>query len=255
MAMRLITAFFLLVTFIALTSCQQQPKAIGELPPPNLTSPQYTQAPPSKTPAPAKPAPSPSTPPPSSKTTTANVPKDWVPSVPARPWRWIIIHHSATTFGNAQIIDGWHKNKGWDELGYDFVIDNGTSGTTDGQIEVGPRWLKQKWGAHTKTADNRFNDFGIGICLVGNFDETRPTPAQMKSVARLVAYMMHAYNIPPDRLLGHSDAKPTDCPGKNMSVAEVRRQASAILTAEGYKPHDPPRVPDSPELLHDAQGD
>jgi len=253
--MRPITALILLIGWMALAGCQQAPTATVELPPPNLGQPQITPAPPpAKTPAPAKPVPVPSTPLPR-KTVAANVPRDWVPPVPARPWRWIIIHHSATAFGNAQIIDGWHKNKGWDELGYDFVIDNGTSGTADGQIEVGPRWIKQKWGAHTKTADNRFNDFGIGICLVGNFDETQPTAAQMKSVAKLVAYMMYTYNITADRVLGHRDAKPTDCPGKNMSVAEVRRLATEILTAEGKKPKDAPRVAGGQELLHDAQGD
>jgi hypothetical protein len=157
---------------------------------------------------------------------------EWVPAAEPRPWQWIIIHHSATQYGNAHIIDGWHRDKGWDELGYHFVIDNGNAGG-DGQIEVGPRWPKQKWGAHTKTADNRFNDFGIGICLVGNFDVDHPTDAQMKSVAKLVAYLMKTYRISADHIIGHGDAKPTDCPGRNMSVADVRRAATALLVASG----------------------
>src|SRR2546423_1565105 len=128
----------------------------------------------------------------------------------ARSWKWIVIHHSATHSGGAATFDRMHREKGWDELGYHFVVGNGTD-TRNGQIEVGPRWGKQKWGAHAKTADNRYNDFGIGICLVGNFDVDRPTDDQMKSLSKLVAYLMKTYHIPPDRVLGHGDTKPTDC--------------------------------------------
>ena len=61
----------------------------------------------------------------------------WVPPVAARPWRWIVVHHSDTTTGGAAAFDKMHREKGWDELGYDFVIGNG-SDTGDGQVEVGP---------------------------------------------------------------------------------------------------------------------
>jgi hypothetical protein len=159
------------------------------------------------------------------------VPADWIAPVAPRDWQWIIIHHSATTFGNAAIIDAWHRQKGWDELGYHFVVGNG-SNSGNGQVEVGPRWIKQKWGAHTRTPDNRFNETGIGICVVGNFDFDHPTAAQMQSLARLVAYLMKTYKIPPERVIGHGQAKPTDCPGRFMNVLEVRRLALAILTAE-----------------------
>jgi hypothetical protein len=159
------------------------------------------------------------------------VPLGWVPPVAPRPWRWIVIHHSDTTTGGAVAFDKMHKAKGWDELGYDFVIGNG-SDTGDGQIEVGSRWTKQKIGAHAKTADNRFNEYGIGICLVGNFMVERPTPAQMKSLDKLVAYLMVTYHITPDDIIRHKDTKPTDCPGQYLNVALVRQQAM-ILAGSG----------------------
>lgn len=159
---------------------------------------------------------------------SSGVPRGWAPPVKARPWRWIVIHHSATDHGGAKAFDKMHRDKGWDELGYHFVIGNGTD-TPDGMVEVGSRWPKQKYGAHCKTPDNRYNEYGIGICLVGNFDNTRPTPAQMKALARLTAYLMQTYRIPASRVIGHGDAKPTDCPGHNMSVASVRRMAQAIV--------------------------
>ncbi len=166
---------------------------------------------------------------------SASLPAGWVPPVAVRPWRYIVIHHSATLTGGAAAFDRMHRDKGWDELGYHWVVGNGTE-TSNGQIEVGPRWLKQKWGAHTKTPDNRFNDYGIGVCLVGNFDITRPTSEQVKSLSKLVAYLMRTYHISADHVLGHGDCKPTDCPGRNMSVASIRRNASQILAASGVDP-------------------
>src|SRR5205085_5735399 len=123
------------------------------------------------------------------------------------------------------------RAKGWDELGYHFVIGNGT-GSRDGQIEVGSRWPKQKWGAHAKTPDQQFNNYGIGICLVGNFDVDRPSPAQVRSLSRLVAFLMKTYNIPASHVIGHGETKPTDCPGRNMSVAQIRQMAITQLAED-----------------------
>ena len=126
-------------------------------------------------------------------------------------------------------FDKEHKAKGWDGVGYHFVIGNGTE-TGDGQVEVTPRWPMQKWGAHAKTLDNRFNEYGIGICLVGNFDVERPSAKQMQNLSRLVAYLMQTYHIPAQNVVGHRDTKPTDCPGRYVNMASVR---SAALAATG----------------------
>jgi N-acetylmuramoyl-L-alanine amidase len=162
------------------------------------------------------------------------IPREWVPlpNAEKRQWKWIIIHHSATPTGGAAAFDRMHKAKGWDELGYHFVIGNGTD-TRNGLVEVGPRWPVQKHGAHDKTPDNQYNEHGIGICLVGNFDLTNPSSEQMKSVARLVAYLSKKYNIPPERILGHGQTKSTDCPGKYLNIAEVRRQSARVLADSG----------------------
>ena len=159
------------------------------------------------------------------------IPKEWTPkATKSDGWRYIVIHHSATPSGGARAFDKMHRAKGWDELGYHFVVGNGTD-TADGQIEVGPRWPKQKWGAHAKTPDNRFNNYGIGICLVGNFDTERPTKAQMQNLSKLVAFLMKTYHIPADHVIGHGDTKATDCPGRNVHIADVRKMASQFLAA------------------------
>jgi len=165
-------------------------------------------------------------------TPTAGIPRDWVPTAPSRRWDWIVIHHSATPVGGAARFGREHMAKGWDELGYHFVIGNGTD-TPVGQIEVGSRWPKQKQGAHCKTPDNRFNESGIGICLVGNFDTAKPSDAQLKATAKLVAYLMKTYHIPADHIIGHGDAKATDCPGKNFRIAQVRRLSAQVFADAG----------------------
>ena len=49
----------------------------------------------------------------------------WASPRNPRPWRYIVIHHSATDAGNAGTFDLQHRRRGWDELGYHFGIDNG----------------------------------------------------------------------------------------------------------------------------------
>jgi len=244
------TAYILLVGLGLAAGCQDSGSTVSSMPEPNFNAPVITrQANPPVAVRPAQPvAPvSPYRPKPPVAVASAGVPREWIPNAPARPWRYIVIHHSDTPTGSAAKFDAAHKAKGWDELGYHFVIGNGTE-TGDGQVEVGPRWPKQKWGAHAKTPDNRYNDYGIGICLVGNFDDTRPTSAQMKSLAKLTAYLMKTYKISPNNVVGHGDTKPTDCPGRNMSVATVRRMATALLADSGWTP-DAATIAAGEELL------
>jgi hypothetical protein len=151
---------------------------------------------------------------------------EWYPGCGRISPRWttIVIHHSATKGGGAKSFDKHHrKDNGWDELGYHFVIGNGTD-TPDGYVEVGSRWHKQKHGAHCKTRGNYHNEHGIGICLVGDFTKTRPTRRQLASLRELVAYLSAACNIPTSRVTTHRAAThKTICPGPNFNLAALRR--------------------------------
>lgn len=224
---------FLLAVILLSAGCQSSPSGgdrAASYPPPNHAGPTVVGLKP--TPLPLHvPAPSPAAPAPAAAPTASlSVPREWTPRTGSRRWRWIVIHHSATPSGSAAVFDRQHRAKGWDELGYHFVIGNGTN-SGDGQVEVGSRWPVQKWGAHAKTPDNRFNEEGIGICLVGNFENTRPTARQMQSLTKLVAYLMQTYKIPANRVIGHRDTgKSTDCPGRNLNLTEVRRQASQMTS-------------------------
>ena len=178
--------------------------------------------------------------PPTQARKTVNVPATWIPlaSAEKRRWDYVVIHHSGGPTGSAAAFDKYHREvRKWDELGYHFVIGNG-SGSGDGQIEVGPRWTKQKHGAHAKTPDNQYNDHGIGICLVGNFDVTRPTARQMQALVRLVAYLSDTYRVPQRGIIGHKmTGKQTDCPGRNLDIAAVR--ASVLRQRNSVAQIDP----------------
>ena len=153
----------------------------------------------------------------------------WLPANLSDRWECIVIHHSASNFGGAVRIDQWHRAKGWDELGYHFVIGNGTD-TPDGAVEVGPRWKKQKYGAHCKTPDEYYNQHGIGICLVGNFDNYDPSVAQMRSLQSLCAFLSKRFHIAPDHIFTHGGVTgKTDCPGKRFDVQKFRAALSASL--------------------------
>lgn len=142
-----------------------------------------------------------------------------------RTWRYIVAHHSATSSGNAEIFHNYHKNNvGMAHgLAYHFVIGNG-SRSGDGEIEIGSRWDRQLHGGHVKS--RTVNQQGIGICLVGNFEKTRPTSRQIASLSSLTGYLR---DLVPNRtrFAVHKEIdgrNHTVCPGRNFPVASLHRQ-------------------------------
>ena len=119
----------------------------------------------------------------------------------------IIIHCADTPEGRdnkAADIDRWHKQRGFDHIGYHYVID------LDGTVEAG-RDL-DCIGAHCKG----HNTNSIGICYIGGADrdtmkpkDTR-TDAQKKSLLLLLKYLRQRY--PDAKIYGHRDFSDKACP-------------------------------------------
>lgn len=159
-------------------------------------------------------------------------PNGWIPSAKLEDksrWKGIVIHHSAASYGDALHEDKVHRSRGFDSLGYHFVINNGLRkrgyGKADGLVQVGERWLKQLTGAHCREngdSSNYYNEHTIGICLIGDFEKTRPTQQQMRSLSKLVRFLKSRYRIPSRQIKGHGDIKPTKCPGKNFSISQFK---------------------------------
>lgn len=118
----------------------------------------------------------------------------------------IIVHCSDTPEGRndtAEDIRRWHKARGFNDIGYHYVID------LDGTIEAG-RDIGVA-GAHTQGQ----NATSIGICYIGGADvdmkpkDTR-TDAQKASLALLIRFLKSKYKGA--TVFGHKDFAPKACP-------------------------------------------
>lgn len=161
---------------------------------------------------------------------------------PARRWRYIVVHHSATPGGNPRAFEAWHRSPSRHfalGMAYHFVIGNGR-GMPDGAIEAGSRWRLQQQGAHIaaalrdeETGANLASE-SIGICLVGNFEHSEPTRAQRAALQRLLAVLQRRYAIASSRVQGHSDIHPghTACPGRALRtlLASMNHSAPELVT-------------------------
>lgn len=121
---------------------------------------------------------------------------------------FIVIHCSATKPGmdiGADEIRQWHKDKGWEDIGYHYVI------RRNGTLEDG-RDLNSV-GAHVAG----FNSRSVGICLVGGVgdlghSENNFTKEQLQTLRDIVKRLLMVW--PNAIVQGHRDfpnvAK--DCP-------------------------------------------
>ena len=163
---------------------------------------------------------------------SGGIPAEWYPPKGVEHnWKMIVIHHSASEFGNAAIFDDWHKQRNWKGVGYDFVICNGNA-ELDGVIETTFRWKEQIAGAHVGgTPNNNANVYGIGICLVGDFNSKAPTTKQMDSLVKLVKFLQQRYNIPTSNIYGHGNTPGytggTECPGKNFPMWQLKQRLNS----------------------------
>lgn len=126
----------------------------------------------------------------------------------------IIVHHTGgtdlnpladTSHHTAKMIKKWHLAKGWDDIGYNWVIER------DGNVVKGRD--ESKSGAHTVG----HNSNSIGICLSGNFDATLPTKAQEASLKKLLVEVMQRYNIKSDAIYPHRRFAKKTCFGNKLS--------------------------------------
>ncbi|MGW7520181.1 peptidoglycan recognition protein family protein [Streptomyces sp. NPDC054796] len=138
-----------------------------------------------------------------------------------------------------------HVGRGWDDIGYNFVVDRcgnvyeGRSGGVNRPVR----------GAHTMG----FNDDSIGIALLGTFEEGMKVPdAALTAVAEVIAWKLRPGVDPHGRtrmvsrsdqsrvdkdtsasfdvVSGHRDAYETDCPGDALyaKLPELRDKVARL---------------------------
>jgi len=140
----------------------------------------------------------------------------------------IVIHHSAFSHASPAEIQGLHMDRrGYADVAYHFMIDS------DGVIYEG-REIDVR-GAHVQG----FNTGSVGIVLLGNFNESEPSQAQLDSMASLVDYLRFTYEI--RFLAGHKDfphqsPDGTACPGDNLYplLPDLARKLGLKFGIDGY---------------------
>ena len=136
-----------------------------------------------------------------------------------REIRKIIVHCTDSTWGNVQIIDRWHKERGWDSIGYHYLILNSyptyrslkerrPSPESDGLIEEG-RPL-EKIGAHCR--GHNLDSIGIALVGVNTFSK-----AQIYSLQKLIKLLLRQFNLSINDVYGHYEFnRMKSCPNLDM---------------------------------------
>src|SRR5438132_721328 len=107
------------------------------------------------------------------------------------------------------------------------------NGLKVGEIAIGHRWSAQLDGGHL--ASEALNKKAIGICLVGNFDQDRPTRKQLESLHALVECLLARCRLSPDAVRTHQQINPiyTRCPGRNFPLQSFLK---GLKEENGYEP-------------------
>lgn len=137
----------------------------------------------------------------------------------------IILHCSDSEFGDAATIDRWHKERGFDRIGYHYVILNGVrvahspyKPVDDGLLEPGRD--ESVIGAHCLG----HNADSIGICIIGKMTFT---PEQFKTAGILIKSLLKKYGLSSDDVYGHCEFDPgKTCP--NIDMTAVRAALRSI---------------------------
>ena len=129
----------------------------------------------------------------------------------------IILHCSATPEGmdiRAKDIRKWHKQNGWEDIGYHYIID------LDGTIEKGRP--ENMVGAHCTGQ----NSNSIGICYIGGCDKNMQpkntiTDIQKQKLLDLVYLLLENYKLTIDNVHCHNEYSNKACP--SFSIKDFRR--------------------------------
>lgn len=138
-------------------------------------------------------------------------------------WQAIVIHDCGQLAATPSQMDEAARRQGLRGLGYHFVVGNG-NGMSDGELYVSQRWMDQTPGAHA-AGDNAdwFNRNAVGICLVGDGNRQRFSPAQAKRLHETVRMLCEKLGIPADRVYLHSQIAPTSSPGRLFQESALRQ--------------------------------
>lgn len=114
-------------------------------------------------------------------------------------------------------------DRNWWDVPYHYLLD------LDGRIFEGRDW---RYMGETNTTYDPGGHFLISI--IGNYSRQEATPAQLESIADLMAWALKEFDLPLDRIGGHYNYASTDCPGthlrKYLEDGTLKRMVAARLS-------------------------
>lgn len=117
----------------------------------------------------------------------------------------IIVHHSASpVHTTVDQIDQWHKARGWNGIGYHFVVLEDCS--------VGKGRSLNRQGAHTKGQ----NKHSIGICVTGNFEDYHLPKPRFDALIECIQSNLDAYGLRWNDVYYHQEFSATACCGRYL---------------------------------------
>lgn len=136
----------------------------------------------------------------------------------------------------AEKIDQWHRDRGFNGIGYHFVI------RTDGVVERGRNQTEQ--GAHCR--DMGMNRKSLGITFVGHHNLQDWTGLQIGTWLELATALCMKWRIPVKNVWGHRETGARkDCPGTRIFPDAVREDLLEYLTLPTVRHYD---LGDGPRL-------
>lgn len=111
-----------------------------------------------------------------------------------------------------------------DAIPYHYVIGNGNG---LGLGEIASDWRRDYglWGAHVSANNTDRNLRGLGISLIGNFENTTVRHEQYRSLLDLTDRLMTAYDNSPEDVTGRgrTPGESTKSPGRNFPMKRLLR--------------------------------
>lgn len=147
--------------------------------------------------------------------------------------QFVMIHHSLTKDSGSVswgAIRNYHVGtNGWSDIGYHFGVELanvGRDGAPVPEVFIGRHWNRN--GAHCRHGG--MNSKSLGVCVVGNFDETAPPEDVLAATGSFVAFLCNYFGIATEGIIGHRDFNPAKtCPGTLFDLDAFRERVEEKL--------------------------
>jgi hypothetical protein len=142
----------------------------------------------------------------------------------------LTVHHAGEQWGYTgperyRVWQDLHTGRGWGDVAYHYII--GIDGTV----------YEARDTAYAGDTSTSYDPAGHFLVVVeGNFDNEQPTPAQLDSLVRVLAWASLQFGVSPSTIGGHRDHAATSCPGGNLypyiAIGDLQRDVEELI-AEG----------------------